>query len=92
MRELKEIQKDIEEIIKINDENIAENNKKELMKKNLEEKNKELTEELGISNLDDVEELLKKETEELESLIAEAKKAQGEPEQKDDEVLDGWGD
>lgn len=92
MRELKEIQKDIEEIIKINDENIAENNKKELMKKNLEEKNKELTEELGISDLDDVEELLKKETEELESLIAEAKKAQGEPEQKDDEVLDGWGD
>ena len=42
MRELKEIQKDIEEIIRINDENIAENNKKELMKKNLEEKNKEL--------------------------------------------------
>ncbi len=92
MRELKEIQKDIEEIIKINDENIAENNKKELMKKNLEEKNKELTEELGISDLDDVEELLKKETEELESLIAEAKKAQGETNSDDEEVLDGWVD
>lgn len=92
MRELKEIQKDIEEIIRINDENIAENNKKELMKKNLEEKNKELTEELGISDLDDIESLLTKEVEELESLIFEAKKAQGEPEQKDDEVLDGWGD
>ena len=92
MRELKEIQKDIEEIIRINDENIAENNKKELMKKNLEEKNKELTEELGISDLDDIESLLTKEVEELESLIYEAKKAQGEPEQKDDEVLDGWGD
>ena len=92
MRELKEIQKDIEEIIRINDENIAENNKKELMKKNLEEKNKELTEELGISDLDDIESLLTKEVEELESLISEAKKAQGEPEQKEDEVLDGWGD
>ena len=92
MRELKEIQKDIEEIIRINDENIAENNKKELMKKNLEEKNKELTEELGISDLDDIESLLTKEVEELESLISEAKKAQGETEQKDDEVLDGWGD
>ena len=46
MRELKEIQKDIEEIIRINDENIAENNKKELMKKNLEEKNKELIEQI----------------------------------------------
>ena len=62
------------------------------MKKNLEEKNKELTEELGVSDLDDIESLLEKEVGELESLIAEAKKAQGEADSEDDEVLDGWAD
>lgn len=88
MRDGKEIQKDIEEIIRINDINIAENNKKELLKKNLEEKNRELMEEIEIDENTDIESLLEKELIEIEEMIAEIKKVQGVEEK--DEDMDIW--
>lgn len=88
MRDGKEIQKDIEEIIRINDINIAENNKKELLKKNLEEKNRELMEEIEIDENTDIESLLEKELSEIEEMIAEVKKVQGVEEK--DKDMDIW--
>ena len=75
-REIKEIQKDIENIIKINEETIAENNKKEAMKKNLEEQKEEIMKELSLTSTDDLDKIIEQELEELESLITEAKRTQ----------------
>lgn len=76
VREIKEIQKDIENIIKINEETIAENNKKEAMKKNLEEQKEEIMKELSLTSTDDLDKIIEQELEELESLITEAKRTQ----------------
>lgn len=75
-REIKEIQKDIENIIKINEETIAENNKKEAMKKNLEEQKEEIMKELSLTSTDDLDKIIEQELEELENLITEAKRTQ----------------
>ena len=64
-REIKEIQKDIENIIKINEETIAENNKKEAMKKNLEEQKEEIMKELSLTSTDDLDKIIEQELEEL---------------------------
>ena len=75
-REIKEIQKDIENIIKINEETIAENNKKEAMKKNLEEQKEEIMKELSLTSTEDLDKIIEQELEELENLITEAKRTQ----------------
>ena len=66
----------IENIIKINEETIAENNKKEAMKKNLEEQKEEIMKELSLTSTDNLDKIIEQELEELESLITEAKRIQ----------------